>query len=197
MAQVQLDWLSLSPLEGRVMLIEMRDKAGFSVDRDQPLFEMMYETSLVEAARAQTQVSICVDARRVNFVNALNVVPMLSRFRALVNKLHAYNFDGRAVDLVTPHLGCTAIVIESSLVRQLVNGIISVLPTKRPVRFFDNLDEALQFSRQSVIDISPEIVIAIPPADAMSARLVPDACDAVPLASLVVTAGDVEAGVPK
>jgi len=44
----------------------------------------MYETTLVEAARANTKVSICVDARKVNFVTFSNVSSMLTGFLALV-----------------------------------------------------------------------------------------------------------------
>ncbi len=67
-----------------VVVIEMLPKDDFVVERDQPLFEFMFETTLVEAARANTKVSICVDARKVNFVTLGNVSSMLGGFLALV-----------------------------------------------------------------------------------------------------------------
>lgn len=149
MSVVEAGWIRLIPTNDNVVIIEMLPKDDFEVERDQPVFEYMYEATLVEAAKAGTRVSICVDARQANFVSLGNVASMLSRFHALVNKLHNYTEPGLPSDLVSGHLGSTSIVIESSTLRSMVNWIVSLIPTRRPVEFFNNVTDAVAFGRDS------------------------------------------------
>lgn len=106
----------------------------------------MYETALVEAVRANVKISICVDARRANFVSLMNVAPMLSRFSKLVNRLHNFDDPSLPRDLVSNHLGSTSIVIESDTIRSIINMIVSVIPTRRPVEFFTSVDKAVEWA---------------------------------------------------
>jgi len=111
----------------------------------------MFEQTVCEAVKAGTTVSVVVDATRVNFLSLFNTPAMISRFLALVNKLHDYpelvgcqvKRAGEPNDLVSKHLGSTAIVIESPSMRAIINGIIQVMPTRRPLGFFNKVDEAL------------------------------------------------------
>jgi hypothetical protein len=120
----------------------------------------MFEQTVCEAVRADTKVAVCVNASRANFISLFNAPLMISRFLALVGKLHDYpesvghcvKRDSEPNDLVCNHLACTAIVIESSSMRAIVNGIISVMPTRRPVEFFNSQEEAFAFCRQHTGD---------------------------------------------
>lgn len=139
------EWVRLVPLPGHVIVLEMQPKSDFDVARDQPVFEYMFEACVNEARLANTVVSVCVDARKCNFLSYSTVPSMLSRFVALVNRLHAYPVDGQATDIVSRHLGSTSIVIESEMMRTIINMIVGMIPTRRPVEFFNGVDEAVAF----------------------------------------------------
>jgi hypothetical protein len=150
MSILSVDWIKLVPRDDRVIILEMMPKDDFSVERDQPLFEYMYEMALVEAVRANVKISVCVDARKANFVSLMNVAPMLSRFSKLVQKLHNYDAPDLPSDLVTGFLGSTSIVIESDTIRSLINMIVSVIPTRRPVEFFTSVEAAVAWAKTTM-----------------------------------------------
>jgi hypothetical protein len=143
-----VEWIRVLPQGGNVIVLEMQAKDDFDVARDQPLFEYMFETCVNEARLESTVVSVCVDARKCNFLSYSTVPAMLSRFISLVNRLHAYPVDGVPTDIVSGHLGSTAIVIGSETAKMLVNMIVSMIPTRRPVEFFTNVEDAVAFGRR-------------------------------------------------
>ncbi len=125
----------------------------------------MFEQTVCQAVKANTTVSILVDATRVNFLSIFNAPAMMSRFLALVNKLHDYpeavghkaRSTGEPNDLVSSTLGATAIVIESPSMRAIINGIISVMPTRRPLGFFNDRKEATQYCSQHAFELQQMI----------------------------------------
>lgn len=124
------------------------------------MFEYFFEETVCEAVRKNTTVSVCVDATQVNFLSVFTVPSMMSRFLALVNKLHDYpETVGHMVkgdapnDLVSRHLGSTAIIIASPLAKTIINGIVSVMPTKRPVEFFNEAPEAIEFGHEKALEL--------------------------------------------
>jgi hypothetical protein len=164
MSELDFGWIRLAAFNSTV-LIQLLEKDDFDVERDQPLFEYMFEQTVRQAVAANTRVAVCVDAVRANFVSLFSAPQMISRFLALVNKLHDYpetvghrvKVDDQPNDIVSEHLACTAIVIESQSMRAIVNGIISVMPTRRPVEFFNSQKEALEFCARNTVSYSTSL----------------------------------------
>lgn len=164
MSNVDLGWIRLTTTPGHVVIIEMLPKDDFEVDRDQPVFEYMFEEALCQAVKNNTAVGMCVDATQVNYLTMFTAPYMMSRFLSLVQKLHDYpesvgdkvKREGVANDLVSKHLGATAIVIASPLVRTIINGVVSVVPAKRPIGFFNDLEEATRFASEHTLQLMNE-----------------------------------------